>query len=91
MTRFSCYTIIVVVKNVTIAVEEDVAEWARIYAARHRTSVSRMLGEMLRQRMESEEAYGAAMQAALARPAMIRERTTPYPSREDLHDRDGLR
>ena len=38
-------------RNVTVTLEEDVARWARIEAARRDTSVSRLLGEMLKDRM----------------------------------------
>jgi hypothetical protein len=39
-------------RNVTVTLEEDVAQWARIEAARRDTSVSRLLGELLKERME---------------------------------------
>ena len=42
-------------KNITITVDEDAARWARIEAAKEDTSVSRLVGEMLRQRMTKEE------------------------------------
>jgi hypothetical protein len=38
-------------RNVTVTLEEDVARWARIEAARRDTSVSRLLGELLKERM----------------------------------------
>jgi hypothetical protein len=38
-------------RNVTVTLEEDVAQWARIEAARQDTSVSRLLGEILKERM----------------------------------------
>ena len=38
-------------RNVTVTLEEDVAQWARIEAARLDTSVSRLLGELLKERM----------------------------------------
>lgn len=38
-------------RNVTVTLEEDVAQWARIEAARRDTSVSRLLGEILKERM----------------------------------------
>lgn len=41
-------------RNVTVTLEEDVAQWARIEAARRDTSVSRLLGELLKERMASE-------------------------------------
>ncbi len=40
-------------RNVTVTLEEDVARWARIEAARRDTSVSRLLGELLKERMET--------------------------------------
>ena len=60
-TRSSCYTEFVTIakskpqlRNVTVTLEEDVAQWARIEAARRDTSVSRLLGELLKERMASE-------------------------------------
>ena len=54
-TLFSCYTVFVSSKtqlrNVTVTLEEDVAQWARIEAARQDTSVSRLLGALLKERM----------------------------------------
>ena len=38
-------------RNVTVTLEEEVAQWARIEAARQDTSVSRLLGEILKQLM----------------------------------------
>jgi plasmid stability protein len=37
-------------KNVTITLDEEVARWARILAAEHNKSVSRLVGEMLREK-----------------------------------------
>jgi len=55
-------------KNVTITLEEDVARWARIRAAERDTSVSRFVGELLRERMVEERTYEAAMRDYLAQP-----------------------
>ena len=52
-------------KNVTITMEDSVADWARIEAARRNTSVSRLVGEMLAEKMRRDDAYGAAMREAL--------------------------
>ncbi len=38
-------------RNVTVTLEEEVAQWARIEAAKRDTSVSRLLGELLKERM----------------------------------------
>jgi len=53
-------------KNVTVTLPEDVALWARVWAARHSTSVFRLLGEMLRERMLNEEEYDGAQQRYLS-------------------------
>lgn len=49
-------------RNVTVTLEEDVAQWARIEAARHDTSVSRLLGSLLKKRMSAQG--GSAGEAA---------------------------
>ena len=54
-------------KNITITLEEDVARWARIEAAKQETSVSRLLGDLLKQRMELADSYQKAMKRALAK------------------------
>ena len=52
-------------KNVTITVEDSVLEWARVEAAKRGSSVSRMVGEMLAEKMRHEDAYAQAMRSAL--------------------------
>jgi hypothetical protein len=48
-------------KNVTVTMEDSVADWARMEAARRNTSVSRLVGEMLAEKMRHEDAYERAM------------------------------
>ena len=73
-------------KNFTITVEERVARWARIWAARHGGSVSPLVGELLKEKME--QGYRAAMKRDLARePTPLKPAGKPYPAREGLHDR----
>lgn len=76
-------------KNVTITLDERVAEWSRVWAARHQTSVSRMLGELLAEKMAQEERYAEAMQAYLAAvPAQgLNAAGGSYPDRDALHER----
>ena len=79
-------------RNVTITVEEEVARWARIEAAKRDTSVSRMIGEMLAEMMRAEIAYEAARDDFCAIPAaVLSEPEERYPTRDELHDRAGLR
>lgn len=56
--RISCT--ISVVKNLTITVEDNVLEWARVEAARRGTSVSRMVGDFMAEMMQREDAYERA-------------------------------
>jgi hypothetical protein len=51
-------------RNVTVTLEEDVAQWARIEAAKRDTSVSRLLGELLKERMEKLSAQKSVSDAA---------------------------
>jgi plasmid stability protein len=75
-------------KNVTITLDEETARWARIYAAEHDTSVSRMLGEMLQEKMRMEEHYRAAMRYYLSEPPRKLKRPgKKYPKREELYAR----
>ncbi|MDR3569785.1 MAG: hypothetical protein P4L43_17315 [Syntrophobacteraceae bacterium] len=75
-------------KNVTITLEEEVARWARLRAAERDTSVSRLVGEMLREKMMEEQAYETAMQVYLSRPPkQLKEPDRTYPLRGELHER----
>jgi hypothetical protein len=75
-------------KNVTITLKEEVARWARIRAAEQDTSVSRLVGEMLQEKILEEQNHQAAMQEYLSRrPKRLKRMGTRYPRREDLHDR----
>ena len=58
-------------KNVTITLEEEVARWARIMAAKQNTSVSRLVGELLREKMLEEQNYQIAMQQYLSQPPNV--------------------
>jgi Family of unknown function (DUF6364) len=79
-------------KNVTITLDEATAAWARVYAARHNTSVSRMVGEMLQRQMQDGRRYDEAMRRFLGRaPVRLTRAGKGYPTRDELHDRDRLR
>jgi hypothetical protein len=77
-------------RNVTVALSEDVARWARIEAARRDSSVSRLISEMLEEKMEQQDSYERAMRRALVRKPFL---TTDgvYLSREEVNDRTRLR
>lgn len=75
-------------KNVTITVEDDVLCWAKVWAASHDTSVSRMLGEELRRKMLAEKQYEWARKRFQSKtPQPLKPAGTPYPSRGILYER----
>lgn len=79
-------------KNVTITLDEEVARWVRIEAAKRETSVSRMVGEVLRELMRAGNAYEEARRLFFeVEPRPLRAGDTPLPSREEIHDRSVLR
>ena len=75
-------------KNVTITLDEEVARWARIRAAENNTSVSRLVGEMLRDKMYEEKTYQMAMYQYLSQPpTALKDPVAKYPTREELYGR----
>ena len=77
-------------KNVTITVDEAALEWARIQAAKRNSSVSRLVGEMLAEKMRQEDAYGQAMRNALKFESWGAS-DGPYLSRDEMYDRARFR
>lgn len=79
-------------KNVTITLDEQTATWVRVEAAKRNTSVSRLVGEMLQQKMKQEDAYEAAHRRwKAAKPVRLTEPGERYPTREEIYDRGRLR
>jgi hypothetical protein len=79
-------------KNITITLDEQAAAWARVQAAERNMSLSRYVGELLRERMRHSREYEAAYQAFLAeKPLKLKGPPKPYPKREELYDRPVLR
>ena len=76
--------------NLTITAEEEVLRWARVKAAEENTSVARLVGGLLRERMKADLGYEAAKRRFLGvKPRVLS--GGRYPSRDELHDRSGLR
>jgi len=79
-------------KKITVALDEKTATWARVQAAERNMSLSRYVGEMLRDKMRQSRAYEQAMRKAIAtKPLNVKGRWKPYPKREELYDRPVLR
>ena len=79
-------------KNVTITLDEETAAWARVEAAGQGKSLSRFVGDLLRERMVGDRAYQDAMRLYLSKPARLLSKPgTKYPKRDELYDRGRLR
>ena len=79
-------------ENVTVALSEDTALWLRAQAAEANRSVSSWLAEVVEKLRRSEDGYEAAMARALARePRQMVWVDGHKPTREELHDRAGVR
>ena len=79
-------------KNITITLDAQAATWARVQAAAQNMSLSRYVGEMLRDKMRHSSEYEKAMREALAqKPLDLKGPWEPYPTREELYDRPVLR
>jgi hypothetical protein len=79
-------------KNITITLDEKTAAWVRIYAAQRGKSISRLLGEILQERMREVRDYNDAMRRYLCKkPFKFQWADGSRPTRDDLHDRANLR
>lgn len=77
-------------KNVTITVEDGALEWARIQAAKRNSSVSRLVGELLAEKMRQEDAYEQAMREALKFESWGASEG-PFLTRDEMYDRTRFR
>jgi hypothetical protein len=71
-------------KNVTVTMEEEVANWVRVEAAKRNTSVSRLLGEILAEKMRHDDAYRRAMKEWMESEPLGTS-TGPYLTREEIY------
>ena len=77
-------------ENVTITGEDGALEWARIQAAKRNSSVSRLVGELLAEKMRQEDAYEQAMREALKFESWGAS-DGPFLNRDEMYDRARFR
>jgi len=79
-------------KNITITLPEDLARWVRVRAAENERSVSKWIAELLEGTRRREDDYDMAMRQFLSvEPRRMEWVDGRKPTREELHDRAGLR
>jgi len=74
-------------KNMTITVEEEVARWARRKAADENTSVSKLVGQMLRDQMVRSDDYSRAYEAWKSVTSIPGVKAAKRLTREEAHER----
>ncbi|WP_143735821.1 DUF6364 family protein [Methyloprofundus sedimenti] len=74
-------------KNITIKLDNDVAQWSKVWAAENNTSVSQILGDLLKQMKKEKTGYAKAMQQFLDVEALPLKTSKHYPLRDDLYER----
>ena len=79
-------------RNITLTLDDELIQKARVLAARRNSSVSALLREELSRLVAEDEAYENAKRAALQRLEQgSRLGGGPLPPREELYDRARLR
>ena len=78
--------------NITIKVDADLARDAKVFAARHGTSLSRLVARQLERLVREDQVYAASKRRALARLRRGYDMGGKGPlSREEVHDREDIR
>jgi hypothetical protein len=78
--------------NITIKVEADLAYDAKVFAARHGISLSRLVSEQLETLVREDQVFAAARQRALLQLKKGFDLGWEKPeNRNELHDRESLR
>jgi hypothetical protein len=83
---------IIMKQNITLAIDRQLLKRARALAAQRGTSISGLLAAELEKLVNNDSEYQQARTRALARLASgFHLGGGKMPSREELHDREGLR
>ena len=79
-------------KNVTVALPEELALWLRVHAAKQDRSVSAWLAELIDQLKRQEDNIESALEMVFSvEPRHLEWENDRMPSRGELHDRPSLR
>ncbi len=74
-------------KKVNITLDKEVNHWARSRAAARNIGICRLVREMLREKMQEEEAYLLVMgQYLAAGPGVQKDAAAPDLRREEAHE-----
>lgn len=75
-------------KNITVTLDPQMADWLRLNAAKKGISVSRFLGDLVHERMHEARDYNEAMRRFFEhKPLHFGWADGQKPARDELHDR----
>jgi hypothetical protein len=81
--------------NLTITADEQILQRVRVEAAMRNISVSRFVGEILKEKFTEDDAYERAMASFFSRAPYLessaREDGRSWPTREEIYDRPVLK
>jgi hypothetical protein len=79
-------------RNITLSLEKDLIKKAKILSTKRQTSISQMLGQELKKIVQETEDYERAKRSAFVHLRMgFHMGGKIIASREELHERKGLR
>jgi hypothetical protein len=79
-------------KNITITLDDRIAGWLRVNAAKRGMSVSRFVGDLVHERMREARGYDEAMRRFLSHAPLNFEWADGHrPTREEINDRPAAR
>jgi ribonuclease D len=79
-------------KNITITLDERMAAWLRLQAAKHGMSVSRFVADLVHERMREARGYDEAMRRFLSdEPLQFEWADGHRPTREEINERTDTR
>jgi hypothetical protein len=81
--------------NMTITADEETLQRARVEAAKRNISVSRLVGELLKEKFREDDEYERAMQDFFSRGPYLeppaRQDGRSWPKRDEIYDRQVLK
>ena len=73
-------------KNVTVVLDESLAQLIRVEAAKSKKSVSSFLADFLADHFQNEAPYQKSMEAFLGAGPYLDSQGKPYPKRDELYE-----
>jgi hypothetical protein len=75
-------------KNITVTLDNEVSAWVKVWSAQHGLSTSRMIAQLLEEKMKEDDIYEKAKRVALGIPPskLRKSASSKLPKRKDLYE-----